>query len=168
MHRPRRRIRQAGLVPHHARPRDSLRHRPQARQSRAAGGRLLAATATCSPSAAITSSTPRAAIWTSRSICVNNLTYAMTGGQTAPTTPGEVITATIPYGVFEPSFNLPYLAEAAGAVYVARWTTYPREAAQPLHGGDVSQERLLLHRSASRPARRSTSAATRWATASTP
>ena len=26
-------------------------------------------------------------------ICVNNLTYAMTGGQTAPTTPGQVISA---------------------------------------------------------------------------
>ena len=48
-------------------------------------------------------------------ICVNNLTYAMTGGQTAPTTPGQVISATSPYGVFEPSFNLVQLAEAAGA-----------------------------------------------------
>src|SRR5271169_3781979 len=38
-------------------------------------------------------------------ICVNNLTYAMTGGQTAPTTPGKVISATNPYGVFEPAFN---------------------------------------------------------------
>ena len=57
-------------------------------------------------------------------ICVNNLTYAMTGGQTAPTTPGQVISATSPYGVFEPSFNLVQLAEAAGAAYVARWTTY--------------------------------------------
>jgi 2-oxoglutarate ferredoxin oxidoreductase subunit beta len=57
-------------------------------------------------------------------ICVNNLTYAMTGGQTAPTTPGQVISATAPYGVFEPSFNLVQLAEAAGAAYVARWTTY--------------------------------------------
>jgi 2-oxoglutarate ferredoxin oxidoreductase subunit beta len=57
-------------------------------------------------------------------ICVNNLTYAMTGGQTAPTTPGGVISATAPYGVFEPSFNLVALAEAAGAAYVARWTTY--------------------------------------------
>jgi len=57
-------------------------------------------------------------------ICVNNLTYAMTGGQTAPTTPGEVISATSPYGVFEPAFNLVALAEAAGASYVARWTTY--------------------------------------------
>ena len=57
-------------------------------------------------------------------ICVNNLTYAMTGGQTAPTTPGHVISATSPYGVFEPAFNLVQLAEAAGASYVARWTTY--------------------------------------------
>jgi 2-oxoglutarate ferredoxin oxidoreductase subunit beta len=57
-------------------------------------------------------------------ICVNNLTYAMTGGQTAPTTPAKVISATNPYGVFEPSFNLVALAEAAGASYVARWTTF--------------------------------------------
>jgi 2-oxoglutarate ferredoxin oxidoreductase subunit beta len=57
-------------------------------------------------------------------ICVNNLTYAMTGGQTAPTTPGQVISATSPYGVCEPSFNLVALAETSGASYVARWTTY--------------------------------------------
>ena len=57
-------------------------------------------------------------------ICVNNLTYAMTGGQTAPTTPSHVISATAPYGVFEPSFNLVQLADACGAAYVARWTTY--------------------------------------------
>jgi 2-oxoglutarate ferredoxin oxidoreductase subunit beta len=57
-------------------------------------------------------------------ICVNNLIYAMTGGQTAPTTPGHAITSTSPYGTFEPAFNLPHLVEAAGAVYVARWTTY--------------------------------------------
>jgi 2-oxoglutarate ferredoxin oxidoreductase subunit beta len=57
-------------------------------------------------------------------ICVNNLIYAMTGGQTAPTTPGHVITSTHPYGTFDPNFNLPHLVEAAGAVYVARWTTF--------------------------------------------
>jgi 2-oxoglutarate ferredoxin oxidoreductase subunit beta len=57
-------------------------------------------------------------------ICVNNLIYAMTGGQTAPTTPDHSTTSTNPYGVFEPSFNLPHLVEAAGAVYVARWTTF--------------------------------------------
>jgi len=48
----------------------------------------------------------------------------MTGGQTAPTTPDHSTTSTNPYGVFEPSFNLPHLVEAAGAVYVARWTTF--------------------------------------------
>jgi 2-oxoglutarate ferredoxin oxidoreductase subunit beta len=48
----------------------------------------------------------------------------MTGGQTAPTTPADVITSTNPYGTFDPTFNLPHLMEAAGAVYVARWTTY--------------------------------------------
>jgi 2-oxoglutarate/2-oxoacid ferredoxin oxidoreductase subunit beta len=57
-------------------------------------------------------------------ICVNNMIYAMTGGQTAPTTPGDVITSTAPYGTYDPAFNLPYLVEAAGACYVARWTTY--------------------------------------------
>lgn len=57
-------------------------------------------------------------------ICVNNLIYAMTGGQTAPTTPNSVVTSTAPYGTYDPSFNLPYLVEAAGAVYVARWTTF--------------------------------------------
>jgi 2-oxoglutarate ferredoxin oxidoreductase subunit beta len=57
-------------------------------------------------------------------ICVNNLIYAMTGGQTAPTTPGEVVTSTAPYGTYDPAFNLPALVEAAGAVFVARWTTF--------------------------------------------
>lgn len=57
-------------------------------------------------------------------ICVNNLIYAMTGGQTAPTTPNDVITSTAPYGTYDPAFNLPYLVEAAGAVFVARWTTF--------------------------------------------
>jgi 2-oxoglutarate ferredoxin oxidoreductase subunit beta len=57
-------------------------------------------------------------------ICVNNLIYGMTGGQTAPTTPDHVITSTSPYGTFDPNFNLPHLMDAAGAVYVARWTVY--------------------------------------------
>lgn len=57
-------------------------------------------------------------------ICVNNLIYAMTGGQTAPTTPNDVITSTAPYGTYDPAFNIPHLVEAAGAVYVARWTTF--------------------------------------------
>ncbi|MEM2211516.1 MAG: 2-oxoacid:acceptor oxidoreductase subunit alpha [Nitrososphaerales archaeon] len=57
-------------------------------------------------------------------ICVNNFNYGMTGGQSGPTTPFSAKTTTTPYGNIENPFNLPYLAAASGAVYVARWTTY--------------------------------------------
>ncbi len=57
-------------------------------------------------------------------ICVNNFTYGMTGGQVTPTTPIGAIASTTPYGNTEEPFNLPFLAESAGAVYVARWTTF--------------------------------------------
>ncbi len=55
-------------------------------------------------------------------ICVNNFIYAMTGGQVAPTTPLGANASTMPYGNFERPFNIPYLAESSGAVYVARWS----------------------------------------------
>ena len=55
-------------------------------------------------------------------ICVNNFTYAMTGGQVAPTTPLAAKSTTTPYGNFEHPFSLPGLAASCGAVYVARWT----------------------------------------------
>lgn len=57
-------------------------------------------------------------------ICVNNSTYGMTGGQVAPTTPLGATQTTMPYGNFENPFNLPFLADACGAVYVARWTVF--------------------------------------------
>lgn len=57
-------------------------------------------------------------------ICVNNLIYGMTGGQVAPTTPVTAKGTTYPYGSYDPPFNLPYLADSSGAVYVARWTVY--------------------------------------------
>lgn len=57
-------------------------------------------------------------------ICINNFTYAMTGGQVGPTTPLGAVATTTPYGNFERPFNLAHLAESCGAVYVARWTTY--------------------------------------------
>lgn len=57
-------------------------------------------------------------------LCINNFTYGMTGGQCGPTTPVEALATTSPFGAFEQPFNLPYLAESSGAVYVARWTTY--------------------------------------------
>ncbi len=56
-------------------------------------------------------------------ICVNNFNYGMTGGQVGPTTPEQAITTTSPYGNTEDGFNLPYLAAASGAVFVARWTS---------------------------------------------
>ena len=55
-------------------------------------------------------------------ICVNNFNYAMTGGQVAATTPLDANLSTAPYGNFEHPFSLPYLADACGANYVARWT----------------------------------------------
>lgn len=62
-------------------------------------------------------------------IVVNNLTFAMTGGQVAPTTFQDVKTATTPYGNLEPPFDLCKLAEVAGATFVSRWTTnQPRRA----------------------------------------
>jgi len=57
-------------------------------------------------------------------ILVNNLSYAMTGGQIAPTTHPGKRTATSPYGNPESPFDIAVLAEAAGATYVARWTTH--------------------------------------------
>ncbi len=55
-------------------------------------------------------------------ICVNNFNYAMTGGQVGPTTPHRARAVTSQYGNFEYPFNLPYLAAAGGASFVARWT----------------------------------------------
>jgi len=55
-------------------------------------------------------------------ICVNNFNYAMTGGQVAATTPTDANASTAPYGNFEYPFSIPYLADACGATYVARWT----------------------------------------------
>lgn len=56
-------------------------------------------------------------------IMVNNMNFAMTGGQVAPTTPEEVRTMTTPYGNAEPKFDVCRLAIAAGASHVERWAT---------------------------------------------
>jgi len=55
-------------------------------------------------------------------ICVNNLTYGMTGGQAAATTPHLAKSSTTTIGNPESPFNLPLMAYASGATYVARWT----------------------------------------------
>jgi 2-oxoglutarate ferredoxin oxidoreductase subunit beta len=55
-------------------------------------------------------------------ICINNLNYGMTGGQSGPTTQTGARTATTPDGNVEVPFNMPALVAAAGGSYVARWT----------------------------------------------
>jgi len=55
-------------------------------------------------------------------ICCNNFIYGMTGGQMGPTTPTGASASTSPWGNLEHPFNIPHLASAAGATYIARWT----------------------------------------------
>ena len=57
-------------------------------------------------------------------IFINNTTYGMTGGQFSPTTPTGDFATTAPYGSIDPDFDIPRLAEAAGATYTARGTAY--------------------------------------------
>jgi len=54
-------------------------------------------------------------------ILVNNLVYAMTGGQMGPTTPPGLRTATTPYGNPEPPLDIAELLVHTNANYVARW-----------------------------------------------
>lgn len=58
------------------------------------------------------------------SFILNNNVYGMTGGQSSPTTPPGAVTASSPYGNLEPDFDICRLAEAAGAVFIARSTVY--------------------------------------------
>jgi 2-oxoglutarate ferredoxin oxidoreductase subunit beta len=55
---------------------------------------------------------------------VNNYIYGMTGGQVSPTTPFGAMTTTTPYSNAEYPMNIAELVAAAGANYVARWTTF--------------------------------------------
>jgi 2-oxoglutarate ferredoxin oxidoreductase subunit beta len=52
-------------------------------------------------------------------IMVNNMVYAMTGGQLAPTTPTGLYTTTTPYGNPERPINVIKLVATMGANYVA-------------------------------------------------
>ena len=69
-------------------------------------------------------------------ILINNGIYGMTGGQTAPTTPRGLKTITSPYGTLEHTFDISAMVAAAGASYVARWTTYhPRKMTRSIKKG---------------------------------
>ena len=56
-------------------------------------------------------------------ILVNNYIYGMTGGQKSPSTPEGAITKTSPFGAMDTPLDGCELAIAAGATYVAQWTT---------------------------------------------
>ena len=49
-------------------------------------------------------------------VVFNNNIYGMTGGQFSPTTPTGDFATTAPYGSIDPDFDIPRLAEAAGAI----------------------------------------------------
>jgi 2-oxoglutarate/2-oxoacid ferredoxin oxidoreductase subunit beta len=55
---------------------------------------------------------------------VNNFIYGMTGGQVSPTTPFGIKTSTTPYRNVEHPMRIADLVAAAGASYVARWSTF--------------------------------------------
>ncbi len=57
-------------------------------------------------------------------IVCNNFIYGRTGGQHSPTTPVGAYATSAPYGVLERPFDVCELAQAAGATFVARGTTY--------------------------------------------
>ncbi|MGF6377078.1 2-oxoglutarate ferredoxin oxidoreductase subunit beta [Clostridiales Family XIII bacterium PM5-7] len=57
-------------------------------------------------------------------IIFNNNIYGMTGGQYSPTTPLGELGTTAPYGNIDGDFDIPKLAEAAGATFTARGDCY--------------------------------------------
>jgi 2-oxoglutarate ferredoxin oxidoreductase subunit beta len=69
-------------------------------------------------------------------VLINNGIYGMTGGQTAPTTPRGLKTITSPHGTLEHTFDISRMVVAAGASYVARWTSYhPRQMTRSIKKG---------------------------------
>ena len=70
-------------------------------------------------------------------VCINNDIYGMTGGQISPTSPEGTKATTAPYGSQDKPFNIAEIVKAAGATYVARWTT-----AQPVQLSKAIKEGL--------------------------
>ena len=79
-------------------------------------------------------------------VCVNNLIYAMTGGQTAPTTPKRChhLDQSLRHvrSVLQPA--LP--GGSCGCGLRRALDRLPRQATRALHAGDVHQEGIQLHR----------------------
>jgi len=69
-------------------------------------------------------------------VLVNNGIYGMTGGQAAPTTPLGLTTISSPYGTMEHPLDISAMIVAAGAPFVARWTTvHPRQLTRAIKKG---------------------------------
>jgi len=78
-------------------------------------------------------------------VLVNNGIYGMTGGQTAPTTPMGLTTITSPYGTMEHPLDISATVVAAGAPYVARWTTHhPRQLTRSIKRGILKKGFALI------------------------
>ncbi|MGB5106766.1 MAG: 2-oxoacid:ferredoxin oxidoreductase subunit beta [Candidatus Zixiibacteriota bacterium] len=73
-------------------------------------------------------------------ILINNMIYGMTGGQFSPTTPADSFATTSPYGNKENQFDIPKLAIAAGASYVARGTVYHVNQLDELITGAITKK----------------------------
>ena len=100
-------------------------------------------------------------------ICVNNFIYGMTGGQVAPTTPLGATATTAPYGCLRAALQPALSGGILGAVYVARWTAFHvRHIAHSMV--EAFKKKGFSFIEISRPAPRSTSGATSWATGLTP
>lgn len=56
-------------------------------------------------------------------ICEDNMGYESTGGQFSPTTPQTYVTNSSPYGMVEPGFDPCDVVQAAGATFVAEYTS---------------------------------------------
>ncbi len=78
------------------------------------------------------------------SFIINNQVYGMTGGQCSPTTPHGAKTISSPYGNLEPDFDICRLAEAAGAVFVARSTVYHTHLLDQLIGKALNKKGFAM------------------------
>jgi 2-oxoglutarate ferredoxin oxidoreductase subunit beta len=78
-------------------------------------------------------------------ILVNNFTYGMTGGQSAPTTPLGSVSTTTPYGNTEYPLDICEMARAIGAPYVARWpVNYPYQPIKSIAQGIAKRGFALI------------------------
>jgi 2-oxoglutarate ferredoxin oxidoreductase subunit beta len=77
-------------------------------------------------------------------IVMNNFIYGMTGGQHSPTTPVGHLATTMPFGNIDPTFNIPSLAQGAGATWVGRGTAYHVPALDRLIIGAIEHKGLSV------------------------